>query len=245
LFPVETINAANLSVGQAGTSDGFKIVRFKGGAGTLELTGSDPIGFGDDGSASNDFIDFVSGNRGRLVTTKDASYFAALWDSGHLRINGQAGTVGQFTNSAFTLINLGDGRRALVLDVGQRIDFDDDGINDVWENERAGGTSLLSLGGDYDQDGVLDIDEFAFDFDPLVGNRDFAFNLDWDPITSRYIIRFPSLTTRKYLVEYSPDLSEISPWEELSRATGINGDYTLSHEWEEDTGFYRIQVYIP
>lgn len=111
-----TVAAEALSVGEAGdVSDGFKIVRFKGGSGSMELGASDPIGFGDDGSPGNDFIDFATGARGRLVTTCDAAYFSSLWDAGHLRIDGVVGATGQFADSGFALIALGDGRNALVL----------------------------------------------------------------------------------------------------------------------------------
>jgi hypothetical protein len=122
-----TMLASALSVAEAATAtDGFKIVRFKGGAGSLELGATDPIGFGDDGSPDNDFIDFVTGARGRLVTTREAAYFASLWDDGRLRIDGEAGAMGQFANSGFELIGLGDGRNALVLNNEQRLTFDFD-----------------------------------------------------------------------------------------------------------------------
>ncbi len=108
-----TINAKDLSFGGAGTSEGINVVRFKGSAGTLNLTGE--IGFHAD-SSGKDYIDFISGARGRLLTTKDASYFSALWDAGHLRINGEAGKPGQFAASNFKVVDLGDGRNALLLE---------------------------------------------------------------------------------------------------------------------------------
>ena len=113
------LTAARLSVAEAaGATEGFKIIRIKGEAGTLELTGYDPIGFADDGSASNDYIDFVTGAHGRLVTTQSAAYFSALWDSGQLRIDGAAGAPGAFDSSPFQFIALGDGRYALELESG-------------------------------------------------------------------------------------------------------------------------------
>lgn len=108
-----TINAKDLSLIGAGTSDGFNVVRFKGGAGTLNLTGD--ISFNDDNATGKDFIDFVKGARGRLVTSKDVSYFSALWDAGNLRINGEAGKPGEFAASSFKLVDLGGGRNALIL----------------------------------------------------------------------------------------------------------------------------------
>ncbi|MFU8848523.1 MAG: sulfatase-like hydrolase/transferase [Opitutales bacterium] len=107
-----TIHAADLSFGEVGHDDGFRIIRFKGGPGTLNLTGA--IRF-HASSTANDFIDFATGARGRLVTTMDASALALLWDSGHLRINGQIGEPGTFKNSPFQVHALGDNQTALLL----------------------------------------------------------------------------------------------------------------------------------
>jgi arylsulfatase A-like enzyme len=241
-----TINAANLSVGEAGTSDGFKIVRFKGGAGTLELSGADPIGFGDDGSTSNDFIDFVTGARGRLVTTKSASYFAALRDAGQLRIDGVAGTSGQFANSKFKLIALGDGRNALVLDDGQILDFDfdDDSISDLWEQEKVSATNVLSLTSDNDGDGILDIDEYVLDFDPTVAEPAFAASIAWTSGNS-VDVSFGSKTTRGYLVQFCSDLSA-PDWIALNYELGNDGFYSFNDDPQgAASGFYKVKVFVP
>ena len=110
-----TINANGLSFGPAESGEGFKIIRFEGGAGSINLTGD--IRFHAEGS-QNDFIDFSTGTRGRLVSRKDAGYFATLWDAGRLRIDGEAGVPGQFGDSGFQMIAINEGRVALVLSDG-------------------------------------------------------------------------------------------------------------------------------
>lgn len=239
------ITAANLSVGESGSNGGFKIVRFKGGAGTLELTGDDPIKFGDDGSSGDDFIDFVSGARGRLLTQKDSSYFSALWDLGQLRIDGFIGSLGQFGSSGFKLIALGDGRNALILDVGQPIDFDHDGINDVWEQDKVGSMDILNLTGDYDGDGILDPDEYLLDYDPNVPESPFSVKIHWNSGTGKFEISFDSKNTRRYVVQFAEALSSATSWESVNLAAGNNGPFTFSHSGGASRGFYKVQVFLP
>lgn len=237
------INAANLSIGQAGTSNGFKIVRFKGGAGSLNLTGG--VAFGNDGDSSNDYIDFVTGAGGRLVTPVGAVDFAALWNNGQLRIDGVVGTSGQFGSSDFKVITLGDGNETLVLgDGGQivTIDYDDDGISDVWEQEKASAMNVLSPTGDNDGDGILDIDEYALDYDPTVEEPRFTANVVWNS-GNDVDISFGSKATRKYVVQFSSDLSE---WTTLSSASGNNAVFNLNDDPQGSTrGFYKVQVFAP
>ena len=241
------INAAKLSIGEdAGSTDGFKIVRFKGGAGTLNLTDTNPIGFADDGSTSNDFIDFVTGARGRLVTTQGSTYFSSLWDMGQLRINGVAGSTGGFVTSDFKLIALGDGRHALVLDGGQILDFDfdEDGISDIWEQEKVSAMDILSLTGDNDGDGILDRDEYILDFDPTIPDSPFAASIIWNSGNS-VDIRFGSKASRNYLVQFTSDLTT-SEWMTLEYQGGNDGVFLFNDDPQGSTrGFYKVQVFLP
>jgi arylsulfatase A-like enzyme len=241
------INAAKLAIGEDGVvSDGFKIVRFRGGAGTLNLTDANPIGFGEDGSTSNDFIDFVTGARGRLVTTQDARYFSTLWDLGHLRIDGVAGNTGGFAVSDFKLIALGDGRNALVLDGGQILDFDfdEDGISDVWEQEKVSAMDILSLTGDNDGDGILDREEYILDFDPTVADSPFTASALWNSGNS-VEIRFDSKASRNYLVQFANDLTA-PVWIPLEFAMGNDGVFNFNDDPQGSVrGFYKVEVFLP
>lgn len=108
-----TIHGAGLSFGGEGRDEGFRILRFQGGPGTLSLSGD--IRFHGKGAA-NDFIDFATGARGRLITTMDAGELATLWDAGHLRIDAQVGEPGTFGDSHFKVTALDENRTVLVLE---------------------------------------------------------------------------------------------------------------------------------
>jgi arylsulfatase A-like enzyme len=239
------INAANLSVGEAGASAGFKIVRFKGGAGSVTLTGG--VSFGDDGDSTNDFIDFVSGSRGRLVSPAGTINYASLWNMGQLRIDGVAGGTGGFTTSAFKVITLGDGNEALVLADGDQIvtfDYDDDRISDVWEQDTVGGMDLLSMTSDYDGDGILDIEEYILDFDPTSPDSPFAASIIWNSGNS-VDIRFGSKASRNYLVQFTSDLTA-SEWMTLNYEVGTDGVFNFNDDPQGSTrGFYKVQVFLP
>ncbi len=240
------ISAANLSLAQAGNSTGFKIVRFKGGAGSLNLTGG--LAFGDDGDNTNDYIDFVSGSRGRLVSPAGSIDYATLWDGGQLRIDGVAGGAGGFATSDFKVIVLGDGNEALVLDDGGQIlafDYDDDNISDVWEQEKVNSTNILSQNGDNDGDGILDPDEYFLDFDPTVADPPFAAGIAWNSGTSEFDISFDSKSSRQYLVQFRETLSVANSWESVDLASGIDGISMVGHSGGANSGFYRVQVFVP
>ncbi|GEM_PF-3586801 len=239
------INAANLFVGEAGASAGYKIVRFKGGAGSVTLTGG--VSFGDDGDSTNDFIDFVSGSRGRLVSPAGTINYASLWDLGQLRIDGVAGGTGNFATSAFKVITLGDGNEALVLADGDQIvtfDYDDDRISDVWEQDTVGGMDLLSMTSDYDGDGILDIEEYILDFDPTSPDSPFAASIIWNSGNS-VDIRFGSKASRNYLVQFTSDLTA-SEWMTLNYEVGTDGVFNFNDDPQGSTrGFYKVQVFLP
>lgn len=243
-----TINAARLSVGEApGTTEGFKIIRFKGGAGSLILSDTDPIGFGDDGSTGNDFIDFVTGARGRLVSTKDAAYFSALWDMGHLRIDGVAGSSGGFPLSDFKLIALGDGFSALILDAGQQLafDYDDDGICDIWEHEKVGALNILDQTSDYDGDGILDADEYILDFNPTEAESGFILEIVPNLESSGFEIRFNASANRIYAIRQTDELSPRTEWTTLELISGADGLQSVHHDPGTAQQFYNIKVFVP
>jgi arylsulfatase A len=240
-----TLTTSKVSLGEAaGSTAGEKVIRFIGGEGTLELTAVDPVGFGDDGSTSNDYIDFTTGALGRLLSTQNAAYFASLWDNGQLRIDGQVGTVGQFASSGFKVVELGDGRRALVLEGDKLLDFDGDTISDTWEQEKAGGMNLLSLSGDYDKDTIKDVDEFTLDYDPTTMDPPFTAAISWDSLNGELDISFPSKGTRNYVIKHSSAID--SPdWETLNTEVGNDGQFIYNHDTEDESSFYAVEVFVP
>jgi hypothetical protein len=72
----------------AGSTDGSKVLRFSTGSGVLTLTDTNPVRTGNDGSPTNDFIDFTTGSRGKIVSQVEGlSYFQTLYNTGYLRVN--------------------------------------------------------------------------------------------------------------------------------------------------------------
>ena len=66
-------------------------------------------------------------------------------------------------------INLGNSSSQYLatLSIPMSPDLDTDGISDAWELEMAGELKTLTQTGDYDADGLLDLDEYAADSNPL------------------------------------------------------------------------------
>ena len=101
--------------GLAGSTPGSKVVRFGIGAGAeLTLLDTNPFDFEANGDAGNDYVDFLTGTRGSLVSSADASYFEGLFDTGFLRVDGES--TGSF-DELFTVATLGSGTTRLSLQV--------------------------------------------------------------------------------------------------------------------------------
>lgn len=129
----------------ASTIEGSKVLRFLAGQeSSLALTSTqDAVRFGDDGNLSNDYIDFESGSLGRLISTHDTPFFASLFDSGQLRVNGLASSSLSLDFADYFAVNqIGGGLSSLTL------------------------ASASSKVGDFDRDGDVDADDIDF----FVGN---------------------------------------------------------------------------
>jgi hypothetical protein len=102
--------------------------------------------------------------------------------------------------------------------------------------------NVLSPTGDNDGDGILDIDEYALDYDPTVEEPRFTANVVWNS-GNDVDISFGSKATRKYVVQFSSDLSE---WTTLSSASGNNAVFNLNDDPQgSNRGFYKVQVFVP
>jgi hypothetical protein len=212
---------------------------------TSSTTGSvPPVVFGNDGDSSNDYISFTTGTRGRIISGENTAFYETLWTNGQLRIDGQMGSA-SFADSGFLVINRSGGIYELVLDNGQIIDDDDDGMNDTWEQRRAGGTGLLTATGDHDGDGLLDITEYILDSDPRAGSQDFTCEGAFDVRNLNFVVSFNATNSRMYRVEYKPDLRSSAAWQVLEQITGVNGLNTFRSSGGTEKGFYRIQVLLP
>jgi arylsulfatase A-like enzyme len=240
-----SLYAGALSIGDdAGATAGAKTIRFDMGQGTLVLTDSDPIRFGDDGDPADDFINFTTGTRGPLISARDAAFFEGLWLSGQLRIDGQVG-AGSFAESGFKLLDLGDGTHALILDSGQDVDYDGDGLGDTWEQEQMGRTDLLDEAGDYDLDGLTDATEYILDYNPQVASLPFLLTSLYDGNLHEFVVSFDSSSSRTYVMEHSADLASATDWQVTDVLTGLDAVAQRAYPITDSNAFFRVRVYAP
>ena len=161
-----SLTAKNVQFGNigAGTTAGSKILEMGIGDGVVELlTSGAPFFFGDDGDPENDYVNFLTGTEGTLITTEDVNYFEQLWDDGNLRIDDLTGIILglTFDQTLFSLTDNGNGTTTLaLLQLLIPGDFNGDGfVNEVdlslWE-----GAFGVDNGGDADDDGDSDGADF-------------------------------------------------------------------------------------
>jgi len=96
---------------------------------------------------------------------------------------------------------------------GEGPDTNGNNIPDDWEKDRAGNLSTLTLTGDYDNDGVLDPDEYRANTDPM--NRDSFLGItalarSGNATTSE--VTWASTPTRLYYVEKNTAMTNGAGW---------------------------------
>jgi hypothetical protein len=111
-------------------------------------------------------------------------------------------------------INLGDSGFSVAVDsISSGADTDGDGIPDAWELMYAGNLTTLSATGDYDHDGMTDLEEYLADTNPMDPND----NLEITGIAlssdhSQTTLSWKSKPTRQYQVETRSDLGPTQVW---------------------------------
>ncbi len=122
-------------------------------------------------------------------------------------------------------------------------DRDGDGIPDRWELLYSGSATGLLPDGDNDFDGITNLDEYIFGYNPIVANAPLKIvSVD---IGSSVEVEFSTTTnTRLYAIEFSEHLVE---WTSLtSPVVGTNGVTTINvPKSGTNTGFYRVKVSVP
>ena len=115
-----SVEADQISFEQlAGSSDGSKVVRFGiGPGGELTLrSANNALDFGDgaNADAGNDYVDFLTGSKGTLLSRIDAAALEDLYDTGFLRVDGES-VAGGF-DRFFAVADAGQGFTRLSLAV--------------------------------------------------------------------------------------------------------------------------------
>ena len=147
-----------------GATTGSKVLELGAGDGVVELlTSTNPLVFGDDGDMTNDYVNFLTGTEGTLITGKDAIYFGQLWDDGNLRIDDLTGLdLGlTFEETLFLLTDNGNGTTTLSLQQSLISgDFNNDGFVNQTDLQLWESAFGVDNGGDADGDGDSDGADF-------------------------------------------------------------------------------------
>ena len=153
---------------------------------------------------------------------------------------------GVFTGYAWSTttgwINLGTG--LLKTDSICRPDADGDGISDAWEIEIAEAPSLLTATGDYDGDGITDLNEYLAGTNPIDPESHLHI-LDYQPGKGNSSLTWTSNGARVYRIGQSTDLqawtwSNYEPGTEGMEQTTRSQTHPLG-----DRRFFRVQAALP
>ena len=127
------------------------------------------------------------------------------------------------------------------------LDYDNDGIDDIWEQEQVGSVDLLpdTIDGDYDDDGLPDVAEYVLDYDPAAVSGDFLTSGYWNATNLNFIVSFDSSSSRTYVLEFKNDLLAPGDWDVRSIEPGVDGISAVSQPVTDTNGFFRVQVFAP
>lgn len=125
-------------------------------------------------------------------------------------------------------------------------DSDADGLPDAWEFSRYGKLTALSGSGDWDDDGVSDVDEYLADTDPVDDESQLLLTLvEAGGSTNR--LAWPSRSTRLYQVQATASLT--GTWANAASGvlSGTGGELVLTDvpATNSPVRFYRVNAILP
>jgi hypothetical protein len=197
----------------------------------------------------------TSSGRVNLVNTTvaDGAVRAFVQTTSNSSINTAANDAG---GAGFTTVNMRNqaqthqveveisGNTTVVLgfdqgsDLTPPVDSDNDGMDDAWEISNFGNIDRDGTG-DFDNDGVTDLDEFIFLSDPKDGSSGRP-RVALAKIQSGFEISFPTQFGRNYQVQVRDDLSS-GAWENTGQPlTGDGTTKTVSDPTSLSRRFYRV-----
>lgn len=124
-------------------------------------------------------------------------------------------------------------------------DTDNDGIADDWEREHFGQLFRANGVTDYDEDGLLDWQEWAADMDPkdpldtflMAGCRKVAEGVAAD---------FPTAAGRDYTVYFALELAERhTVWNLFDQMVGTGDLMSVTNTWPDPQGYFLLSVMPP
>lgn len=125
-------------------------------------------------------------------------------------------------------------------------DTDADGLPDWWEYDRYGKLNVLNGIGDWDNDGVSDLDEYRADTDPTDGS-DYLDITDFQVNGETNVVSWMVKTTRRYTLEHTTSMTNNAAWVEDTTLIPTRGPGRV----ETITGvtdpkrFYRVKASPP
>ena len=138
-------------------------------------------------------------------------------------------------------VNIRAGRLTPVTVI--RADTDEDAMPDAWEMACFGGLGTASEESDFDQDSLLDVEEYLAGSDPT--NRWSRFCVSGDFQTpGMFLLNWSGLSNREYAISRSTNLLEGSAaFIGLTNLGGEAGGMTFTDTWDSiGQAFYRIGV---
>ncbi|CAA6692454.1 MULTISPECIES: DUF2961 domain-containing protein [unclassified Lentimonas] len=119
-------------------------------------------------------------------------------------------------------------------------DSDADGMSDDWESRMAGDLTTLTIDGDSDRDGSIDLNEFKAGSDPLDATERFEiFTISIIPLGPK--LTWFTADEHSYTIERKDSLNEDS-WTPVATSLTKGTWIDLSTEAQPDARFYRVRI---
>lgn len=172
------------------------------------------------------------------VTSATAGEITYAYDSVNRLISATHGTTGSVATFYY------DAAHSLKRE-GRMLDSDEDGLPDAWEIEMFGSITASDGTGDYDDDGLTDMEEYLTGTDPDNAASGLRGGMP-SPTPGTNTITWTSAANRTYQIDYSTNLLDTSGGF-TTLATDIEATpttNTYTHVTTNSPAFYRVRAIV-